>query len=185
MMFTKTKIEGVWIITLEPRTDERGFFVRNFAKEEFEKNGITYDIKHVNRSLTKEKGTTRSFHYQQGPMGEDKTFQCLRGKIYDVVLDLRKSSKTYGQWVSIELSPEKMNMILCPKGCANGTQTTEDNTELQYFTTQVYSPEHERGIRWNDPYFKVEWPFATPSVITPKDSNWPLVQAGNLPDSLY
>lgn len=170
---------------LEPQVDERGFFVRNFAKEEFEKNGIAFDIVHINRSLTKTKGTTRGFHYQESPKGEDKIFQCIRGKIYDVVLDLRKNSGTYGQWVSVELNPEKMNMILCPKGCANGMQTLEDDCELEFFSTTPYSAEHYKGVRWNDPYFNVEWPFKTPSVITEKDSHWPLAREGSLPDSFY
>ncbi|MGC9968341.1 MAG: dTDP-4-dehydrorhamnose 3,5-epimerase [Minisyncoccia bacterium] len=181
MIFQKTKLDGVWVVKLEPRVDERGFFVRNFAKEEFAKNGIDYNIVHINRSLSKIKGTTRGLHYQQAPKAEDKMLQCLRGRIYWVVVDLRKNSKTYGQWVSVELTPEKMNMVICPKGCANGIQTLEDDCELQYFVTEYYSPEHERGLRWNDPYFGITWPLATPAVISEKDSNWPLVEKENLP----
>lgn len=181
MIFEKTKLGGVWVVKLEPRVDERGFFVRNFAKEEFAKNGIDYNIVHINRSLNKVKGTTRGFHYQQAPKAEDKILQCIRGSIYDVVIDLRKSSATYGQWISLILNAEKKNMVLCPKGCANGIQTLEDDCELQYFVTEYYSPGHERGLRWNDPYFGVTWPIATPVVISEKDSNWPLVQKENPP----
>lgn len=181
MIFNPTKLEGVWIVEMEPRVDERGFFARNFAKEEFEKKGIKYDIVHINRSLNKLKGTTRGFHYQLAPKGEDKILQCLRGRIFDVVIDLRKNSATYLQWISLELNPEKKNMVLCPKGCANAIQTLEDDSELQYFVTEYYSPEHERGIRWNDPYFKIDWPIKTPSVISDKDASWPLVEEGDLP----
>lgn len=181
MKFNQTKIKGVWIIELEPRGDERGFFVRNFAKEEMEKLGIKYEIVHINRSLSRIKGTTRGLHYQQSPKAEDKMLQCLKGKIYWVVVDIRKNSETYGQWLSVELSPEKMNMVICPKGCANGIQTLESDSELQYFVTEYYSPESERGIRWNDPYFGITWPLEIPTVISDKDANWPLVEVGNLP----
>jgi dTDP-4-dehydrorhamnose 3,5-epimerase len=181
MIFNKTKIEGVWTMALEPRTDDRGFFARNFAKEEFTKNGIDFDIVHINRSLNKSKGTTRGFHYQLAPKGEDKILQCLRGRIMNVVVDLRKDSATYGQWVSVELNPQDKNMILCPKGCANAIQTLEDDSELQYFVTEYYSPEHERGLRWNDPYLKVNWPFTAPTVISDKDAAWPLIDPVNLP----
>ena len=181
MIFHKTKIEGAWIIELEPRVDERGSYARNFAKEEFMEHGIEFNIVHVNRSLNKIKGTTRGFHYQQTPKTEDKILQALRGKIYDVVLDLRKNSKTYSQWFSVELDPEKKNMVLCPKGCANAIQVLENDSELQYFSSECYSPEHERGIRFDDPYFKINWPFKIPTVISEKDSNWPLVQKENLP----
>ncbi len=181
MIFHKTKIKGAWIIELEPRIDKRGFYTRNFAKEEFAKQGIDFDVIHINRSFNKKKGTTRGFHYQLMPKSEDKILQVLRGKVYDVVLDLRKKSKTYGQWFSVELNPKKMNIVLCPKGCANAIQVLENNSELQYFSSAAYSPENERGIRFNDPYFKIKWPFKKPTVISEKDSNWPLVKKENLP----
>jgi dTDP-4-dehydrorhamnose 3,5-epimerase len=181
MIIRETKIEGLREIELEPRRDERGFFVRNFAKEELAKAGINYDIVHINRSLSKTAGTTRGLHYQITPKAEDKMLQCLRGKIYWVGIDLRKQSATYGQWHSVILSPEKMNMVICPKGCANGIQTLIEDCELQYFVTETYSPEHERGIRWNDPYFKTDWPIKEPSIISDKDAQWPLVDSKNMP----
>ena len=181
MVFKETKIKGVLIIELEPRVDERGFFARNFAKEEFAKHGIEFDIVHINRSLNKIKGTTRGFHYQLAPKAESKILQCLRGRFYDAVIDLRKNSSTYGEWVSVELDSGKKNMLLCPKGCANAIQVLEDDSELQYFVDEYYSADHERGIRFNDPYFKVDWPFKVPTVISDKDANWPLVDPNNLP----
>jgi len=181
MTIKEQRIKGVYEIQLEPHVDERGFFVRNFAKDELEKLGIKYEIVNINRSLSKIKGTTRGLHYQQAPKAEDKMLQCLRGRIFWAVVDLRKNSETYGQWLSFELSPEKMNMVICPKGCANGIQTLEADSELQYFVTEYYSPENERGVRWNDPYFGIEWPIVTPAIISDKDANWPLIEKGNLP----
>lgn len=180
MIFKQTKISGAWIMTMEPRVDERGFFARNFATEDFSKAGIDFDVVHVNRSFNKVKGTTRGFHYQLPPKSEGKLLQCLRGRVFDVVVDLRKDSPTYLQWVSVELNPESKNMILCPKGCANAIQILEDNTELQYFVSEAYSPEHERGLRWNDPYLKINWPLEG-TVISEKDAAWPLIQKENLP----
>ncbi len=179
MIFQTTKLKGVYVVEWEPKGDERGFFGRNFAKEEFAAQGIEYNIVHINRSFNRDKGTTRGFHIQLPPKAEDKLMQCIRGRIYDVVLDLRKNSPTYGEWVSVELTEDNRKMILVPKGCANGIQTMEDNSALQYFVTEVYSAEHERGVRFNDPAFKVKWPSATPSVISEKDANWPLVSEGN------
>lgn len=182
MLIKEQGIKGVFEITLEPRRDDRGFFVRNFAIEELQAAGIaSYDIVHINRSLSRVKGTTRGLHYQVSPMAEDKMLQCLRGRIFWAVVDLRKNSPTYGKSLSFELTPDKLNMVICPKGCANGIQTLENDSELQYFVTQKYSPEHERGVRWNDPSFGIDWPFKVPVIISEKDSQWPLVGEGNMP----
>lgn len=181
MIFERTKLDGVLVIKPEVKGDERGFFFRNFAKEEFAKNGIEYNIIHINRSFNKTQGTLRGFHYQQAPKAEDKIIQCLRGSVYDVVIDLRKNSRTYGQWAPLTLSAEGKNMVLVPKGCANAFLTLEDDCELQYLVTESYSPEHERGLRWNDPFFGIIWPLAAPAVISEKDANWPLVQKEDLP----
>jgi dTDP-4-dehydrorhamnose 3,5-epimerase len=181
MRFTESKIKGLWFAELEPRMDERGYFVRDFAKEELAAIGIKYDILHGDRSFNKVKGTTRGLHYQIPPKAEGKIMQCLRGRFYCVAVDIRKGSATYGEWVSIELAPDKFNMIICPKGCVNGIQVLEDNSELQYFMSEVYSGEHARGFRWNDPFFDIEWPFKTPTVISDKDANWPLIDKKNPP----
>ncbi len=123
MLFEKTKIEGVFIITQQPRGDQRGYFARIFAKEEMEQNGIKFNIVHANRSRTMEKGTIRGMHYQAYPKQEDKLVQCIKGSIFDVAVDLRKGSKTYGQWVGEILSEENKKMLLVPKGFAHGFQT--------------------------------------------------------------
>lgn len=172
MKITKTKIEGVFIIEPELREDTRGYFTRVFAKEELKKAGIDFSIVHINRSLTVEKGTIRGIHYQRNPKEEDKIIQCLSGKIFDVVIDLRKGSKTIGQWISEVLEPQSKKMLLLPKGCAHGFQTLEENTVVEYFVTEYYAPEFEKGVRWNDPKFKIDWPIKNP-IVSEKDANWP------------
>lgn len=172
MKINPTKIEGVFIIEPEPREDSRGYFARVFAKEELKKAGIDFSIVHINRSLSKEKGTIRGVHYQKAPKSEDKIIQCLAGKIFDVALDIRPDSKTFGQWVSEVLTPDNKKMLLLPKGCAHGFQTLEENTVVEYFVTEYYAPEFEEGIRYNDPRFGIVWPIKE-AVLSEKDANWP------------
>lgn len=171
-IFNKTNIEGLYIIELEPRFDERGFFARNFCIKELAELGISYEIKQINRSLTKNKGMIRGMHFQKAPKAEDKIVQCLRGAIYDVAIDLRPGSPTYGRWEGQELTEENKKMFLIPKGFAHGFQALTDNSEIQYFVTEFYSPEHEGGVRWNDQAFNINWPIKNP-VLSEKDKNWP------------
>jgi len=173
MIFEKTKIDGVFIITQEPRGDQRGYFARIFAKEELKKQGIKFSIVHANRSLTVEKGTIRGMHYQKYPKQEDKLVQCIKGSIFDVALDLRQGSKTYGRWVGEILSEENKKMLLVPKGFAHGFQTLEKDCLVEYFVTQYYAADYERGVRWNDPLFKVDWPIKN-AITSEKDAKWPL-----------
>lgn len=172
MRINKTKIDGVFIIDTEPRVDARGYFARVFAKEILKKNGISYNIVHINRSLTKKEGTIRGIHYQIKPRQEDKIIQCIQGKILDVAVDLRPKSKTFGKWVSVELSGENKKMFLVPKGCGHAFQTLSPNCLIEYFVTEYYSPEKERGALWNDPFFKIKWPIKRPT-LSDKDKNWP------------
>ena len=175
MKYTQTKIKGVYIITIEPREDSRGYFSRVFAKEELKKQGIPYPIVHINRSLTHAKGTIRGIHYQTKPYQEDKIIQCLSGRVFDVAVDIRRTSPTFGKWVGIELSENNKKMILIPRGCAHGFQTLEDNCLIEYFVTQYYSPSHERGIVYNDPHFAIKWPIRR-AILSEKDQNWPLYE---------
>lgn len=172
MIITKTKISGVFVLDPEPRSDSRGYFARIFAKEELKKAGIAFDIVHANRSLTQEKGTIRGLHWQRAPKEEDKIIQCLSGSIFDVVLDLRKNSKTFGQWVSEVLTAENKKMLLLPRGCAHGFQTLEENSVVEYFATEYYAPELEEGVRYNDPNFSINWPIKE-AILSEKDANWP------------
>lgn len=173
MKIHKTKIQGVFVIEPAPRVDERGYFARVFAKEVLKANGIPYNIVHINRSLTKAKGTIRGIHYQVKPREEDKIIQCIQGKIFDVAVDLRPKSKTFGKWVSVELSGENKKMFLIPKDCGHAFQTLTTNCLIEYFVSEYYSPEHERGALWNDPFFKIDWPIKRP-ILSEKDKSWPL-----------
>ncbi|MBI4091750.1 MAG: dTDP-4-dehydrorhamnose 3,5-epimerase [Candidatus Levybacteria bacterium] len=172
MKIIKTKIKGVFIIEPEPRSDERGYFARVFAKEILKANGIKFDIAHINRSLTRVRGTIRGIHYQIKPRQEDKIIQCIEGAIFDVAVDLRRNSKTFGEWVSAELSGESMRMFFVPKGCGHAFQTLSPNCLIEYFVSEYYSPEYERGALWNDPFFKIKWPIKHPT-LSDKDKNWP------------
>lgn len=172
MRISPTELNGVYIIEQESRDDERGYFSRIFAKEELERTGISFEIVQASHSFTKEKGTIRGMHFQKKPKEEDKIVQCIRGKIYDVVVDLRKDSPTFGKWISEELSEDNKKMFFIPKGCAHGFQTLTDNCLVQYFMNEFYSPEHASGVRFDDPAFNILWPIKD-SILSEKDKNWP------------
>lgn len=174
MIFHKTKIKGVFVIELELRCDERGYFTRMFCKKEMIAAGIDFfEVAQGNRSHTLEKGMIRGMHYQMAPHAEDKIIQCVAGSIYDVVLDMREDSATFGQWVSEELTAENGKMLLVPKGCAHGFQTLVENCMVQYLVSAYYASGSERGVKWNDPAFGIAWPVAVAGV-SEKDANWPL-----------
>jgi dTDP-4-dehydrorhamnose 3,5-epimerase len=168
MIFTETKIKGVYIIGPELLTDERGFFARSFCKEEFQKHGLDTDIVQCNISYNKKKGTLRGMHYQVPPFEEAKIVSCTKGSIYDVVVDLRKESLTYCQWVSTELSEKNFKMMYIPKGCAHGFQTLEDEAIVYYQMTEFFHPECARGVRWDDPAIGIIWPVPA-RIISEKD----------------
>ena len=174
MKFEKTKIEGLYIIEPELKIDERGYFFRNFCKNELAAIGINYEIVQINHSLTKHRGTIRGMHFQNLPKSENKIVQCIRGAIYDVAVDLRPNSSTYGKWEAVELNENNKKKFLAPKGFAHGFQSLADNSEIQYFVSEFYSPECESGVRWNDPFFNIKWPIKNP-FLSEKDKNWPLV----------
>lgn len=177
MIFHKTKLEGLFVIEREPYIDDRGHFVRIFCEEEFKKAGIKdFKIVQGNQSLTKKKGAIRGMHFQKEPKAEDKFIHCLRGAIYDVAIDLRASSPTYGQWCANELSEENKKMLFVPKGFAHGFQALTDNCEIEYFMSEFYAPDHACGVRWDDPFFNITWPIPKPSVISDNDKKWPLMK---------
>jgi len=171
MIFTETKIKGVYIIEPELLTDERGFFARSFCKEEFQKYGLETDIVQCNISCNKKKGTLRGMHYQSPPYEEAKIVSCTKGSIYDVVVDLRRESSTYCQWVATELSKKNFKLVYIPKGCAHGFQTLEDDAMVYYQMTEFFHPECTRGVRWDDPVFKIDWPIIQKMIISEKDRN--------------
>lgn len=170
MIFTETPIKGLYVIDLEKRGDDRGFFARVFCKNEFEAHGMNPNIVQINTSLTAEKGTFRGLHYQIDPKAEDKFVKVIKGSMYDISLDLRPESPTYGQYFAIELNDRNRSMIYLPKGFAHGYLILEDNTEIMYAVTEFYSPENERVIRWNDPRFNIKLPYE-PVILSDKDKN--------------
>lgn len=171
MIFTETKIKGSFIIELEPLSDERGFFARSFCKDEFKKQGLDTSIVQCNISYNKKKGTLRGMHYQVMPYEESKIVSCIKGAIYDVVLDLRKNSNTYCQWITVELTDENYRMLYIPNGCAHGFQTLTDDTVVSYQMTEFYNTECVRGVRWDDPAFGIKWP-ACQKIISEKDNHF-------------
>jgi dTDP-4-dehydrorhamnose 3,5-epimerase len=173
MIFTKTGLVDVYLIDLEKREDERGFFARAWCQNEFEEHGLDSKIVQANIAFTKKKGTLRGMHYQVAPYEETKLVRCIRGAIYDLVIDLRPKSPTYKQSFGVELTPENHKMLCVPKGFAHGYLTLEDNTEVLYQVSQFYAPGAEQGIRWNDPEFKLKWPLSENLLISEKDRNWP------------
>jgi len=172
MKFCEQSISGVFIIDSEPFIDERGAFRRHFCKEEFKKNGIDHIVEQANVSENKFAYTLRGFHYQLPPFGEGKTLSCLNGKIFDIVVDLRKDSATFMSWISVELSHQNRRSLHVPPGCGNAFLTMEDNSLIQYYCSKSYEPAAERGIRYDDPAFNFSWP-VEPKIISEKDQNHP------------
>lgn len=172
MKFIDTPLPGARLVELEKRGDDRGFFARFFCEREYEQQGLNSRIVQINDAFSRDRGTLRGMHYQLAPMAEDKIVRCLRGSFLDVILDLRPDSATYLRHFAVELTAENRTMLYVPKGFAHGYLTLEDNTEALYLATQFYSPQHERGVRYNDPKFGVRWPFP-PIVISDKDRSLP------------
>jgi dTDP-4-dehydrorhamnose 3,5-epimerase len=172
MNFIPTKINGAFIVEMEKKEDERGFFARTYDADEFQKNGLNSKIVQCNLNFTRDKGTLKGLHYQKQPFSEVKLIRCTRGSVFSVMVDLRPDSSTYKQSESIVLSQNEYCWRYIPEMCANGIQTLEDNTELIYQVTQSYTPESESGIRWNDPTFNINWPLPV-ELISNKDKNWP------------
>jgi dTDP-4-dehydrorhamnose 3,5-epimerase len=168
VLFHETPLAGAFIIELEKRGDDRGFFARTFCCNEFEKVGLTTTIVQVNNSLSVDVGTLRGMHYQLPPHAETKIVRCIRGALWDCILDLRPGSPTFGKWFGETLSAENRKMMYVPKGFGHGLITLEPNTEAFYLVDEFYNPASERGIRWNDPKFAIHWP-AEPRVMSDKD----------------
>ncbi|HEY0946102.1 MAG TPA: dTDP-4-dehydrorhamnose 3,5-epimerase [Opitutaceae bacterium] len=172
MIFTETKLKGAFVIDVEKREDHRGFFGRVWCAREFAAHGLNPTIAQINTSHSRKKGTIRGLHYQVAPYAEAKFIRCTRGRIYDAIIDLRPDSPTYLQWIGQELSAENHRMLYVPENFAHGFVSLEDDCEVYYPATQFYTPEAERGIRWNDPTFNITWPVPI-EVFTEKDMSHP------------
>ena len=172
MIFDPIGITGAYIVELEQRADNRGFFARAWCREEFNDRGLPNRMVQMNISFNHHKHTLRGFHYQVAPYQEDKLLRCVRGAVHDVVLDVRPDSPTFMRHTAVELSAANHRMLLVPKGCANAFLTLTDGTEVTYLVSEFYTPAAERGVRWNDPSLGIDWP-AEPAVISDKDRSWP------------
>jgi len=172
MKFHPTPLKGAYTIEPERRGDDRGFFARVFCQSEFKQAGLDSNVVQVNNSLSAKKGTLRGMHYQLPPRAEVKVVRCIRGALWDAILDLRSDSLSFGQWFGAELNESNRLMMYVPRGFAHAILTLTDNAEAFYMATEFYGPEQERGIRWNDPRFEIAWPIE-PTDVSPKDAGWP------------
>jgi dTDP-4-dehydrorhamnose 3,5-epimerase len=172
MIFQETRLQGVFEIHLEPKADERGFFARCWCRKEFEDHKLNPALAQCNVSFNSRRGTLRGMHYQASPYGETKVVRCTRGAIYDVIVDLRPQSATFKDWIAVVLTASERNLVYVPEGCGHGFLTLEDETEVFYQMSEFYDADSARGVRWNDPAFRIEWP-AEPVVISERDRTYP------------
>ena len=179
MKFTRTRLEGVWLIELEPRGDERGSFVRTYCEQEFATQGLNTRWVQCNSTRTRRRGSLRGLHYQADPFPEIKLIRCTTGRVLDVVVDLRQDSPTFGKHLTIELSPELSNQLYVPGGFAHGFQCLEDECTLFYQMSEIYHPDLARGVRWNDPTLGIAWPLEV-TEISDRDRKLPLLSGLSL-----
>ena len=172
MLFTETPLAGAWLLELERREDERGFFARTYCADEFAHHGINPTVRQANTSFNSREGTLRGMHWQVDPHGETKLVRCTRGAIYDVIVDLRPHSPTYCRWYGAELTADNGRELYIPTGMAHGFQTLADDTEVLYLMGADYVPEAARGARWDDPAFGIEWPETAQRTISDKDQSY-------------
>jgi dTDP-4-dehydrorhamnose 3,5-epimerase len=173
MEFTKTNLEGVLVV--EPRLfgDHRGWFMETYSEAEFSKHGLNLEFVQDNHSFSAAKGTLRGLHYQLNPKAQTKLVRCTKGAIYDVAVDIRRGSPTYGAWFGIELSAENKKQLLIPKGFAHGFMTITEDVEVQYKVDELYAPECDGGILWSDPDIGITWPLDIQPVLSAKDEKAP------------
>jgi dTDP-4-dehydrorhamnose 3,5-epimerase len=172
MLFTETELKGAYLINLEKKTDERGFFARAWCEKEFQAQKLPAQFVQCNVSWNNRKGTLRGMHRQMAPHEENKLIRCTRGAIYDVILDLRRDSPTFGNWLGFELTEDNYTSLFVPGGFAVGFQTLRNNSEVLYLMSEFYAPGTEEGVRYNDPAFQFDWPTEV-TVISERDKSWP------------
>jgi len=165
-------VDGVYVIEPERRVDERGSFERMYCRREYAEHGISFEPLQISVSSNSRRGTLRGLHYQAEPHEEAKVVSCTRGSAFDVAVDLRPGSPTYGRWEIVELSRGNGRAVFVPEGCAHGFQTLEDDTDLLYLISEFYDPELQRGVRWDDPGLEIEWP-EEPTVMSERDRDFP------------
>jgi dTDP-4-dehydrorhamnose 3,5-epimerase len=179
MEFAETALKGAYVIRLKKLEDDRGYFARAWCCDEFDRQGLNPSMVQLNVGFSHLRGTLRGMHYQLAPHAEAKFIRCTRGSIYDVIVDLRKESPTFGHWHGQELTADSGLMLYAPEGFAHGYQTLQDDSEMYYFTTARYAPVAARGVRYDDPHLGINWPLPV-SLISEADRNWPGFHNGNL-----
>lgn len=175
MKAIKTKLTGVYILEMDVFGDARGWFMETWSKRKMEAVGLHVDFLQDNQSFSKEKGTLRGLHFQQDPMAQAKLLRCTRGEIFDVAVDIRKGSPTYGQWESVIISAENKKEFFIPRGFAHGFLTLTDDVEVQYKADNFYAPETDGSILWSDPAIGIDWPLQ-PVILSTKDKEAPLLK---------
>jgi dTDP-4-dehydrorhamnose 3,5-epimerase len=176
MQFIETKLKGAYVLELEPRSDARGFFARTFCQREFEQHGLNPNVAQCNLSFNEKKGTLRGLHYQRPPATEAKLIRCIRGAIYDVIVDMRPDSPTYLQHIGVELSADNHRALYVPDLFAHGYQALTDGAEALYQVSEFYTPGVEGGLRYDDPALGIDWPLPA-TEVSEKDQTWPLLDA--------
>ena len=177
MIFAETELPGAYVVELEKREDDRGFFARSWCEREFREHNLNARTVQCNISFNKQKGTLRGMHYQVAPAAEAKLIRCTQGAIYDVIIDLRRESATFKRYLGVILAAKNHKMLYVPEGFAHGFQAVEDNSEVFYQMSEYYAPQHARGVRWNDPAFGIDWPIIEP-IMVDRDRNYPDFIAG-------
>jgi dTDP-4-dehydrorhamnose 3,5-epimerase len=169
LRFVETPLRGAFVMEIEPRPDDRGYFARTYCEEELAAQGVAPRIVQCNVSFNHRRGTLRGLHYQIAPHEEAKIVSCIQGAIFDVIVDLRAGSPTYGRWTSVELTAASHRMLYVPEGFAHGFQTLTDEATVYYQMSAFYRPEAARGLRWDDPALGISWPLADP-ILSPRDA---------------
>jgi dTDP-4-dehydrorhamnose 3,5-epimerase len=172
MLFRETRLQDAWLVELEPAGDDRGFFARTFCELEFAAHGLETRFVQHSRSLSAMRGTLRGMHFQNPPHSEAKLVTCIKGAIWDVIIDLRPNSPSFRQWQGFEMTADNRHQLYIPQGFAHGFQTLSDDAEVGYLISAFYAPDAADGLRYDDPAFSIEWPLP-PTVISEKDRNWP------------
>ena len=171
MIFREAEIAGAWLLTLERRSDERGFFARIWCEDELRKQNLVVELAQINTAFSPKAGTLRGMHYQVSPHDEVKLVRCLRGAVYDVAVDLRPRSPTYMRWVGVTLSAEDGGLFYVPAGCAHGYLTLSDDAEVMYLASTPYAAQSARGVRFDDSAFGIRWPGEV-KIISTADREW-------------
>jgi dTDP-4-dehydrorhamnose 3,5-epimerase len=171
--YLPTPVEGCRIVEIEPHGDDRGYFARAWCADEQRAQSLEASVAQVNMSLSRRRGTIRGLHRQVEPHGEAKFVRCISGRIFDVCVDLRTGSATYGAWAGVELTPQNRRAFHVPAGCAHGYQALEDDSEVLYLVSRAYVPGAEQGMRWDDPAIGIEWPITDAVIVSDKDGSWP------------